>query len=210
MNSTLAILLTIILAGAAWWAWRNRDFVQSVAMKRGITSQRVPLAGRRTEPFQAEGWGTYRFQKAGDPTASTDSVSRALAEAVDLDVPADLVAGTLQPGQLVPYDASEVRDLARGVLGRVRGLDLELIEVDATSKTVDASKNLTYVMTMNTYSPKMNVGTKLVATLSVPPTNRVYVVALKTYNSPSEPEGSPLGAGPGDVELAPWEASVPF
>ena len=208
MDSTISILLTIILAAAGWWAWTNwqaRPTVYAPPLRAT-----APPA-RSSEAFQAEGWGTYRFQKTDLPdlTGSTSVLEQALARAVDRDVPADLAAGTMQPGQLVPYDASEVRGLARDVLRRVP-LDLELIEVDATSKTVDASKNLTYVMTMNTYSPKMNVGTKLVATLAVPPSNQVYVVALKTYNSPKEPEGSPLGAGPGDAELAPFEASVPY
>lgn len=207
MEPAIAVLLTVCALLLGWWifrSWKARDLPAAAVVPRLSSAKTVT-----TEPFRAEGWGTYRFEKS-DRTDSTSVVVAALAQAIDTAIPEHLVASALQPGQLVPYDAVEVRDLAKGVLSRVTGLDLELVEVDAASKTVDASKNLTYVMTMNTYSGKMNIGIKLVATLIVPPTNQVYLAALKTYNSAPE-QGGPVGAGPDDVpELAPFEPAVPF
>lgn len=208
MDTALGLLLLACALVLGWWIFRNWQ-AQAADANAGAYRLSAAAATATAEPFQTEGWGTYRFEKS-DMTDSTSVVVAALARAVDSAIPEHLVASALQPGQLVPYDATEVRDLAKGVLGRVSGLDLALIEVDATSKTVDASKNLTYVMTMNTYSGKMNIGIKLVATLIVPPTNRVYLAALKTYNSQPE-EGGPVGAGLGDApELAPFEQTVPF
>ena len=209
MDTALAILLLACALALGWWIFRTWKAQAAAADYRPLQPPRLSAAAA-AEPFRAgEGWGTYRFEKS-DQTDSTSVVVAALARAIDTAIPEHLVASALQPGQLVPYDATEVRDLAKGVLGRVGGLDLELVEVDATSKTVDASKNLTYVMTMNTYSGKMNIGIKLVATLIVPPTNQVYLAALKTYNS-QPAEGGPVGAGLNDApELAPFESAVPF
>lgn len=208
MDSALALVLLACAIALGWWIFRGWKAQQA---ERPLPFAAVAPAAK-TEPFRAaEGWGTYVFDKT-DRTDSTSVVVAALARAIDTDVPEHLVASALRPGQLVPYDATEVRDLAKGALLRVRDLDLALVEVDATSKTVDPAKNLTYVMTMNTYSAKMNIGVKLVATLIVPPTNQVYLAALKTYNSqPGKDEDGPVGAGPDDApELAPFEAAVPF
>jgi hypothetical protein len=207
MDSALVlVLLACALVLVGWWIFRNWKAQQAT-----VYQPKMSAAAAKAEPFQTEGWGTYRFDTT-DRTDSSSVVVAALARAIDANVPEHLVASALQPGQLVPYDATEVRDLARGVLARVRDLDLDLLEVDATSKTVDAAKNLTYVMTLNTYSAKMNIGVKLVATLIVPPTNQVYLAALKTYNSqPDAGNAGPVGAGPDDApELAPFEEAVPF
>jgi len=131
-----------------------------------------------------------------------------LARAIDLAVPAP------SPGEAVPYDTQEVKDVINTVLARVNGrsgLDLVLVSMDAVHKTVDRFKTLSYSADVVVYSKAKALGAKLTAAVDVTSRGTLYVKVLRVHGSARDSSGAtPANADGGLEQYAPFTPAIRY
>ena len=176
MESWTLPLLSVLALGAVAWTMarerRHNTFVTPLPLPP-IPATRKPKARVLTPAPKP-------IRKArGD----TDDLESVLASVVDATPPVK----ALPMRESVPYSDEEIRQVVGNVLARVNDAadwDLRLVGLDGITKTVDSYKTLVYELTFAAYSPPRNVGIKLSTAVLVPPTNAMYVTALKSFNVP--------------------------
>jgi hypothetical protein len=125
-----------------------------------------------------------------------------LASIPDSSIPVQkTVGGALDP---VPYTDEETRHIATNILARINDVssdtglkwDLRIVSMDSVRKVVDPYKTLYYTLTFMAYSPRLNVGVKLVAEVVVPVSNAMYVEGVRQFSSSGGEEGPRGSRGP--------------
>lgn len=161
--------------------------------------------GRGPRPPAAAAF-TQTRPPAPEPKApeAAHPLGAALAKAVDLAVPAPT------PGEAVPFEDREVKDVVNAVLGRVNarsGLDLVLVSVDSVHKTVDRDKTLSYAADALVFSKAKAMGAKVTVAADVTARDTLYVRTLRVHGSARDSGGAAPANAPG-ARYAAFEPAV--
>lgn len=144
-------------------------FIEPIAENKGVTFTQQPVDQ------------TYTFADPIPDTATT--FDRVLARFVDKMAPPGISKSSFPEPS--PYTDSEVRNIARLILARVKGPDvprLDFISIEYASKGVDDNKNLHYDISLIVYEKIKNFSLKLAIVCVVDPRSKVWIKKLSSFN----------------------------
>ncbi len=200
--------------------------VQSAALRR---EQHRPEPPSPVVPEGGGGNGGYGYESFSDPppgfkygagvyrmphvmtTADLPALHAALRKA-QTPAPAAL-KNPRAAAEDAPVGDEESRAIARAIVGRANaadpGLGIELVELDSVQKTVDSYKTIRYVLQLNVYVRKTQMGAKLAAVVYVDTKDAMYFDVIKTYDAMSDESGV-LGAVVDHHELSAFKQAVSY
>jgi hypothetical protein len=157
---------------------------------------------RRTDGYTPHVAGVVRdYKHAAVPKPGRGSpLAPALARAVD-------AAGSLPPmapGDTMPHDSQEVKEMLAHVVRRINvrqpALALELVSFDNVVKTVDGYKTIRYVADANVYAKTKNVASKITVAVDLTATGKMYIRDLAVHGATKDTAWVTPSNGPGTEE----------
>lgn len=169
MSSWRVLLVVAAMALVAYWVW------QSHAKKRPPVLV-LPNTPAPTDPM---------------PGVPPNLIAK-LARVADTQIPVVMTSGTP-----VPHGEDEIRQIVRQALARLNALDerVSLIQVTSAAKTVDSYKTVAYDIVISVHDGRENVGVLLSLAVLVPVSGKLYIRSFRMFNSPSDRDPGPPGAG---------------
>lgn len=173
------------------------------------------IVGKFAQPIPENPTQSYTKQPVNlsfvfaDPIADTaTSFDRVLSRFTDKMAPTSLLRGATFP-EAAPYSDSEVENVAKTALSRVKGLDapdLNFVSVEYAAKGVDNLKNVHYDIAFIVYDQIQAYAIKLALIAILAPNGRLWIKKFQSFNGASTPkdESGILGSEVDHTELAPF------
>lgn len=147
--------------------------------------------GRRAERFELP-LPEAESRTAPRPGQAGNAMAAALRRAVDDAVPPPA------PGEVVPHDDGEIKELMDAVLRKVNAgpedLRLSLVSYEDVRKTVDRSRTIRYELTANVYSRQRTMSSVIAASVDVAADGVMYVRSLRPLVQPDAGGPAPSNA----------------